>query len=102
LLLSLPVLGVVGIIGLGWTWAGLGVGIAGLVVATIANRRTRRAGFLAPLGFFVALTLMEAWQLWRLRGDTEVNDPLLFMGLLAGLLGLLAGGIAANVLRAVA
>ena len=97
LLVSLPVLGAVGIIGLDWRWAGLGAGLAGLAVAVIALRRTRREGFLAPLGFFTALTVMEAWQLWRLRGDTEVNDPLLFMGLFAGLVGLLAGGIAANV-----
>ena len=98
LLVSLPVLGAVGLIGLQWTWAGLGAGVAGLLVAAIAHRRTRRAGFLVPLGFFAGLALMEAWQLWRLRGDAEANDPLLFMGLFAGLVGLLAGGIAANVL----
>ena len=59
---------------------------------------TRAVGFLAPLGLFVGLTLMEAWQLWRLRGDAEAMDPLVMMGLFASLGGLLVGGLLANLL----
>jgi hypothetical protein len=47
----------------------------------------------------VALTLMEAWQLWRLRGDPEANDPLAPLGLFAALGGLFVGGLAASILN---
>ena len=55
-------------------------------------------GLLAPLGLFTGLALVEAWLLWRLRGDSEAIDPLVFLGLLVALGGLLVGGVAANVL----
>ena len=74
--------------------------MAGLLVTLLAWRRTRRTSLLAPLGLFAALTLVEAWQLWRLRGDTEAIDPLVVMGGLAAVTGLLAGGFTARILAA--
>ena len=98
LLVSILVHGALGMIVLQWEWAGLCAGATGLVVTVVVLRSTRAVGFLAPLGLFVGLTLMEAWQLWRLRGDAEAMDPLVMMGLFASLGGLLVGGLLANLL----
>ena len=98
LLVSIVVLGGLGMIVLQWEWAGLFAGVTGLVVTVLALRSTSVAGFLAPLGLFLGLTLMEAWQLWRLRGDTEAMDPLAFMGVFGCLGGLFVGGLLANLL----
>ena len=96
LLVYIVVLGALGMIVLQLEWAGLVAGVTGLVVTVLALRSTRVVGFIAPLGLFAGLTLMEAWQLWRLRGDTEAMDPLVFMGLFASLGGLFVGGLVAN------
>jgi hypothetical protein len=100
LLVSVVVLGALGMIVLQLEWAGLCAGLTGLVVTLLVLRSTRVVGFLAPLGLFIGLTLMEAWQLWRLRGDDEAMDPLVMMGIFAGLGGLFVGGILANLLDA--
>ena len=100
LLVSIVVLGALGMIVLQLEWAGLLAGVTGLVVTVLVLRSTGVVGFLAPLGLFVGLTLMEAWQFWRLRGDSEAMDPLVLMGLLASLGGLFVGGLLANLLDA--
>ena len=97
-LVSLLILGALGLIVLNWEWAGLCAGVVGLFVSAVAYGRTRIVGFLAPLGMFGGLVSVEAWLLWRLRGDSEAIDPLVFLGLLAALGGLFVGGLAANVL----
>jgi hypothetical protein len=97
-LVSLLILGALGLIVLNWEWSGLCAGAVGLFVSAVAYGRTRLVGFLAPLGLFAGLALTEAWLLWRLRGDSEAIDPLAFLGLMAALGGLIVGGVAANVL----
>jgi hypothetical protein len=97
-LVSLLILGALGLIVLNWEWSGLCAGLVGLFVSVVAYGRTRLVGFHAPLGLFAGLALMEAWLLWRLRGDSEAIDPLVFLGLLAALGGLFVGGVVANVL----
>ena len=92
-LTSILVLGALGLIILNWEWSGLCAGAGGLLVSVIAYRRTRRVGFVAPLGLFASLALVEAWVLWMLRGDSEAITPLVFLGLGASLGGLFIGGL---------
>ena len=100
LLVAILAAGAWGLVVAGWVWSGLCAGVAGLLVTLLARRRTRRTSLLASLGLFAALTLVEAWQLWRLRGDTEAIDPLVVMGGLAAVTGLLVGGVTARILTA--
>lgn len=98
LLACIAIFGAVGLVLLNWEWSGLAAGLAGVVVAVVAYQESRLAGLFAPLGLFAGLTLMEAWQLWRLRGHSEPIDALVVMGLLASLCGLLVGALIARVL----